>query len=355
MKKVICGFAFVVIIASCSSPAIKKNESSCWNEKLSTQIYDQLLSVFRTMDSIDSQSKTYKEVQLVESSCNKRKYIYGDHMFVLVNHKDTIEAKSFHISDDPKKCLDRGLSLVNSLHSVVYQSLIERHREKYPMEWNDPDLSPVSWLQCGEKGLEFDESVTTMLHEMTHELRAKERQCLWLAVDQKELCFELPNILPLRSYGKIDHFPTFDPNAIRGLTALQKMYLTDTDQPLIMLLDELNAYTLTNKNYLDRYMKFGRMGIFKESDGKRYGIFVPVFYEYLMLYLSRLKKDDLKLYNNVFRANKTNNISIKELMSTSKKTYESWIRYLKTQHELPKDFENNLYKDALKIEASLKL
>ena len=115
----------------------------------------------------------------------------------------------------------------------------------------------MGWLKCDGDEVEFFDSVVTFVHELDHQLRKNDDQCIYSAAYGNYICFDFPESLPPRSFGKLGSFPTRDEKAIRALRTVQKIYLTDIDENLLLLLDELNAYTLSVRNYVDLYRRKG--------------------------------------------------------------------------------------------------
>lgn len=344
----------LVLSVACST---KKNKeegklkaASCWNEERASFVLDKLTKVSNSMNGGKS-----LDVALVEETCRKRKYSIGDKYIVLLNEVGgEVNGKIVRKSDDPKACMDRALKDIEKLKSAVDDKIIGMHKQMYAKDWSDPDTSPVSWLNCGGDQNAFDDSVAILLHELTHGLKITEMQCVYHAVSQKYLCFRLPKELPLRSYGKLDNFSTDDENTIKALEIIQKIYLTDVDQPLYMLIDELNAYTLSNYNYHELFKKYGTKRFF-DKEGKRPGIFLPLFYKITVNYLSKLQKDNKRLYMETFLVNTSNRTNMKELLLKVRETYLAWAKYLKARKQAEKPWERKLFDEAQAIEATLKL
>lgn len=322
---------------------------ACWDEEKVNTILQKLTSVSTTMND-----NVAHKLELKVDTCKKRKYSIGNSFIILVNGKNGISGKTLNIAEDPKLCMERALDMIRELKSDVDDKIIKIHQQMHADQWADIDLSPVGWLNCNGTQNQFDDSVATLLHELNHQIRLDDMKCMYVALSKKYLCFQLPKILPLRSYGKLESFSTDDENAIKALNSIQQIYLTNIDEPFFLLLDELNAYTLTNFNYHEFLRKFPQKRFF-DIDGKRTGVFSPLFYKITVNYLSRLQKENKKLYMEAFLINTMNRSNIKELLFTVRKTYLAWQKYLKARKLEEKPFEKKLFDEAQAIEATLKL
>jgi hypothetical protein len=342
MKKIIILTTLFLSVACSTSKPVVRPQLDCWNEKNAKSVYDKLLTILNAT-----------EAELVEESCHKRKYIVGDRMIILVNLPDgVVKGRTYNEAQDPKQCLARGLETIKSYDSSIYNKILEKHQKLYPHEWSDPDLSPVSWLDCAGTQAAFDFSVTVFLHELTHQLADEKKQCIYMAVAQKDLCFDFPKDLPPRSYGKLGHFPTMNQEVLTVLNNLQKLYLGDIDQPFLTLLDELNTYTLSNENYLALLKKWGDKRLF-DYDGKRPAIFSTIFYKLTMNYLSRLEKEHTKLFNKTFRENKLNQKAILELAQICARIYQEWGEELKKNQRSQRDWERTLFEEAVALQKKI--
>lgn len=332
---------------SCSSKDSRK--SSCWDESKVSFVKDKLISVMQNL------SDEKLEPKLIEESCKKRKYQVGEHFLIIANSPDkSVEARTFRASAHPKQCLERALESIANLNSEIDNKIVSLHKSKFPESWQDVDLSPVGWLNCTSTQADFDDSVTTFLHELTHQIKELEKQCMYLAISKKQLCFDFSADLPLRSYGKQESFPTANKDAVKGLTMIQKIYLTDTDQAYFWLLDELNAYALTAFNYSERLKLYGSKAFF-DKEGKRPGVFLPLFYKISVDYLLRLKQEDRELFNKEILENKVNRDRLKELFTLTQITYQDWRKQLRSAGKPERDWEKALFKQAVEIQNSLKL
>lgn len=340
-------FFCLLLIFSCTS---RKVAPACWDESLAQVLLTRMQNMISTMSNNKS-----AEAKLLSSSCTKRKYQVGDRLVIIFNSPDkSVHGMTWNLSTDPKKCLDQALLDIAAFHSSSYEEIIRLHREKHPNLWADIDLSPVGWLHCDEKGIDYRESLATFLHEMTHQNGEKLNGCLYDGVQNKNLCFDFPSSLPMRSLAKRETFPTKDPQVLKAMAMIQKLYLTDSDFSLIFLLDELGAYTVTNKFFTEQIRLFGEDSFFAK-DGKRPGIVLPLIYNYSLLYLTRLKIEKPDLYQEVFVKNQKNRLNLLDLLKNSKTVYQGWRKQLKHLKRPEKEIETNLWKDSQKLEAELKL
>jgi len=192
-------------------------------------------------------------------------------------------------------------------------------------------------------------SIPILLHELTHDLQ--QQQCLY--TPQENLCFELSPKLPLRSVAAFKSFPFKDENTIKGLSFIQNMYMTATDQPPLILFDELNAYIVTNKTMTHILEKEGPSVLF---DGeKRPGVFLPMFLLYTVRYLSHVKNNEPELYKINFESHEGNRAALKILWSNGENTYTKWKSLLKKTGHEEKPFESAYWHDYLQEKKNLHL
>lgn len=72
--------------------------------------------------------------------------------------------------------------------------ILDGEAKRSPEPWRDPDVGPVSFLQCDAAEQPSFKSIATMLHETNHRLSPD--RCLFDFESGGEICFTLPRGLP---------------------------------------------------------------------------------------------------------------------------------------------------------------
>lgn len=287
------------------------------------------------------------KTEMVEGTCNKEVYKRGEYRIVLFQDAKGVSGSVTPAANaiDPavmSACLAKTELVIDKIKYPIGKSIFDSYRTQFPNIWSDFDIGATKWLSCKDTNARaYYDSIPVLLHELTHDLR--EDPCLFTA--QGKVCFDLSPNLPLRSVAALKSFPSKDENTVQGLSFIQKMYMTDTDQPPLFLFDELNAYRITNETMIHILESEGPKAVFEED--KRAGVFLPMFLLYSVRYLRYVKSYQPELYKQNFEANETNKMAIKNLWSSGEGVYRQWTAVLKKAGYKEKPFEASFWKDYL--------
>lgn len=303
-----------------------------------------------------SSGQTLK-TELSQGACAKEVYKRGDYRIIIfkkgqngvVSGSVTPATNSL----DPSTlntCLRKTENFIGKNHFQEGADIFRAYRTKFPDIWSDGDIGAPKWLDCKDMAsISYYNSIPVLLHELTHDLR--QQQCLY--TPQENLCFELSPKLPLRSVAAFKSFPFKDENTIKGLSFIQNTYMTVSDQPPLILFDELNAYIVTNKTMTHILEKEGASALF---DGeKRSGVFLPMFLLYTVRYLTYVKNNEPELYKINFESHERNKAALKILWNNGENTYTKWKSLLKKLGHEEKPFESTYWHDYLQEKKNLHL
>jgi len=209
-----------------------------------------------------------------------------------------------------ENCLNRALEDIQNLNLDFSQRLMQEHRFQYQWLWNDPDIGPVKWLQCNKKrDVSWYDSLAVFLHELSHEVR--NNGCIFNSNNNSKICLELPQDLPLRSIAKIQDLTTLSSDRVEDLVWIQRLYLTDLDQPPLLLFDELQGYIITSKAYTATLTKLGAAAL---KNQKRLANYLPLFMLYSVRYLEELRNRSPAAFEENFGVCSKNYLSLNLLL-----------------------------------------
>ncbi len=337
--------------------------SYCADEKSSTECLDNG-EVSKTINQIlDFVSNSYSmgeplskgNIVLVEDRCWKKKYkIKNDYLgsIQIVIYKDPNEAdsgisyflNSKHENAIPSgQCLNRALQIVDAMDAYWANNIIQKHRESKSWQWEDKDLGPMQFLDCGgTETLEFYESVALMLHELNHFITYSDSPCIYNPFDDNEMCFDLDPEFPAISSVAFDRFPTDNERSAYFLEIIQNTYLEGEDRTFLNIAGELLSYSIELAARAKILDFFGKRAVV-HSDGMRQGAIMNLFMVYMVRYLNFIKKNNKELYESKFCINCKNYIFAKKLLSISEYIHNMWIQALNKYSLSQRDFEENLW------------
>ncbi len=316
-------FLFVIFITSC---AVKPKASQCVDERIAQEMLKMITPMLNRMDG-DSKSPFV----LTKDACWKRTYTRNERQVIVyvdpvkkTTHMDTSNVKG--PESEIRACLDRGLILAKSLDPELNGKILSENQKKKGHYFWDMDVGAVKWLKCSaEETPEWYESVGTMLHELNHE--NKTETCLFDPYGNQPLCFTDVKSLPLRSVAAFSKVPVSEKKAAEGLLQVQGLYLTDSDQPYDMLLDELLSYSTTLHNFNKTLTNFGATKLY-DKDGTRAGALLPFMQILVIRYLIKVWESDRKLFEEHLLLKEKNWQNLKILMGYAEHEYQSWVKSL---------------------------
>jgi hypothetical protein len=155
--------------------------------------------------------------------------------------------------------------------------------------------------------------------------------------------------MPRASVVMLGAFPTKDPDQLRGLTAIQKVYQyawkQSTDFPVVIF-DELNAYTITTETTTAELRAIGVRALYDETKHRDL-VNLPLFMVYAVKYLIAVKKQNPTLYKEEFAEDTQNRQVIDLLLGRAEKAYAAWAAELKRVGKTEKEPEKNLWQQYL--------
>ncbi len=332
----------VILFSACAGARPKRDANACITN---AQIAPVMATLERMIDTVAAQAGvTTGGTILVEDKCWKRTYERKGKGFVFYRNpgaKDgSVQGKTF--KGTPEKvaaCWTKSTRVIDDLRVPWARNILVAHRHSFAWEWDNLEIGPGNWLNCDGTRNDELESNITLLHELLHDL--KEGQCLFSADGGDRVCFQLEAGLPPRSLAKLDSFPTKEENVRTGFAAIQRMYLTDSDQQPIMLFDELNAYTITTRAWTALVRKLGPVDFF-EGD-RRTGMLLPLFAFYSTHYLVQLKKTRPAMFEKEFGHETKNRKALVVLLERAGVAHEEWLGILSSIRNGPKEIETNLW------------
>lgn len=326
-----------ILLNNCSSKnkstPVLSQDLSCVSEQDISEMLPKFIAFIETLKGEKI------ELKPIVKSCHKVKFSNQFLSVVLFRLPGMAKTHGSTINNTPdelkKTCWDKALHDINQLDELsVANRILLLHQKRYPLEWEDLDIGPSKWLQCqASVASEWHLSLMTLLHELAHQLDFKidDKKCLYSLDNDKNLCFKLDEKLPWRSLAKLDLSDIPENRGRKFFEKIQKVYLTDIDQPVLNLLDELNAYSIDNL-VQSWSLKQSKSSVI-ELDGARNPATVTLFQLLVKNYFERLKGNNSNLYHLTLASNKT---PLKQLFSRSEDTYQKWLKELKTNNETEK-------------------
>jgi hypothetical protein len=270
------------------------------------------------------------KTELKNSTCTKRTYERAGYRIVIYKDKfwsPELAQGAIHPMksevDAPDVCLKRTLTKVEELGNPGLNLIIKKAKVKLGERWTDPELGPVSWIKCEDKdSLEYYDSVTIMLHELTHLLIRD--NCLYVPFGDRFACVSLPSSLPPIAEARVN-FDTYEKTIQDHINKAQDVYMGKgrEKETFLSLLDELNAYTVSLETALSFLEKKGKDTIYGPYDF-RIMQYLPFVAFNIQLFLKKLKKNDPALFQRVFVADKKNQEALNFLISNSESVLNRW-------------------------------
>ena len=316
-----------------------------------------VLPVFETAveTSIGPDSSSAYDTTLIEKTCRRRVYQRNGQQFEIVKSwrhltGGSIAAGHARTPEESMACLNQAVEDIRQLHYADADAIEKTYRERLPERWNSLDQGPASGLDCSQgKGGEYYNSIDTALHEMTHSLRSND--CVFVPNVTGNRCFDFKHrgSMPRATVVLITNLPTKDPEQLRFLAAIQKIYqymwAQSTDFPLGMF-DELNAYTITTET-MTAVLSARGVAALTDADHKRSFVSLPIFMIYTLKYLVAVKEEYPKLYNENFAEGTNNRKVIDLLLGRAEKAYVGWTDELQRVGKPELELENNLWRQYL--------
>lgn len=323
-----------LLLASC---ATSKKEADCVDKKGENTLVEKMETILSTMQG------TPVKLKEIERSCHKVKYLAFDDVHVVVYRLPGMKnalSSTVNFTDPTlqKNCWNQALIDLERLDkNGEYLQLMKLHQRMHPFEWKDMDVGPNKWVKCGLKDQEqYYSSLETLVHEVDHEVGTynDDKVCLYLIEKKDYLCFRFAENLPKRSLGRLDLNIISLQGGRKLLSRLQEIYLTNIDQEVWSLLDELNAYGVTVRT-MTRILQVKGNG-YVITEGKRNMAIVSMFQLIVKRYFERLK---IKYPADYQIAIEQNRESLQTLLQNSNQAYLEWARELNKQQEKEKAAE----------------
>ncbi len=288
--------ASAVILLFFLGCASKKHGEKCIDSKLQATVLSKIIPALDRMES-----ETITELKLVNDACWKRTFTKNGRTLILYSNPasgsvSVASTNSSGTTEERRVCLERAITESSSWPGDLAENIIEQNLKLYPKFFNDPDVGAVKWLKCGAPLTTWTDSVATLLHELNHENKNR-KGCLFNPISKQYLCFPRSKEAPLRGTAGFEKIPVSEAKVAESLMHVQKIYLTDIDQPYHMLLDELLSYTITLNSF--RNLLVASPKNIYEKDGKRFGVLLPLFQTYVVRYLDNFHKADSKKFNEL--------------------------------------------------------
>lgn len=290
--------------------------------------------------------------QLADTSCRKRVYRRGN--YTIVVSQDSGDPRgvrgSFSESASPPthataRCLADAESELRRL--VPYaDSILREARAASGDRWSDPDLGPLTYLECDASERAVAGSLATLLHELNHTLGGG--ACVHEPTTDSQICFDLPPGLPPRRIARLDRIRLHDPSLRRAIEAAQTLYLDRLgDGDIVSLLDEMVAYRISADVFAAELADPHRS---TAAFIDRHVVLLP-FVGYLVTrYLIALRERDPALYERSFGAGAPENrAALVALLDPNERSYRDWLRALRAMNGTPVESETrywNLYRAA---------
>ena len=323
-----------LLLASCAS---SNKYADCVEKKDETLLIEKMTAI------LSSSQGTSVNLKEIERNCHKIKYHAFDQIHVVIYRlPGMINARSSTVNMiDPKlqkTCWDKAIADLSEIdNESSYKEMMDLHLKMNPFEWKDLDVGPSKWVKCDLKDQEqYYTSLLTLAHEVNHEVKTfkEDKICLYMLEKKDYLCFKFDQDLPRRSLGKLDLNIVSLRAGRKLLIRLKEIYLTNIDQEIWSLLDELNAYGVTARSMTRISKVKGRGLVFIE--GKRNIALVSMFQLIVKRYFERLKIKNSIAYKKAIQQNREN---LQELMKNSNEAYLEWVRELAKHQEQEKEAE----------------
>lgn len=340
--------------------SIQIEDDICLDEKKFEESLSRMSKLIDTSYANADINTSTERPQLVEDHCDKKIYFKRDFRLVVSRRPGNEEEPNVSVQprgtalseESAHACLQKVEQDVAKIHFEAGIRALYNYKRNYPTYYEDADIGPVKWISCASSDSHsYWDSLPDAIHELSHDLRDEE--CLFPIKRNEVLCFKLDQDLPKRSLGKVEDLGTSDEERLRFLESAQKMYLTDTDQPVHMLFDELNSYTIATIGLITLLKERGHDN-FYDSSGGRTAVILPLFMNMTANYLIRLNDDNRPLFSRNLLANQVNSQSLSRLLRTAEETFAEWDQVRKHSGVQEVDFESNLWKQYLTSKERLK-
>jgi hypothetical protein len=283
---------------------------------------------------------------LADASCHKRVYRRGNYTIVVSRDSGAPYRVRGSFSETaagaPRAtagCLADAESELRRL--VPYaDSILREAREAIGERWTDPDLGPLTYLECDASGRAVGGSLATMLHELNHTLASG--TCVHEPTLDAQVCFVLPPGLPPRRIARLDRIQIADPSLRRAIEAAHTLYLDRLgDGDIVSLLDEMVAYRISADVYAAELRDPHRSAA---AFIDRHVVLLP-FVAYLVTrYLVALRERDPALFEQSFGAGApSNRAALLALLDPNQRSYDGWLRALRAMNGTPVESETHYW------------
>jgi hypothetical protein len=177
-----------------------------------------------------SEQKQPWETELVTSSCDRRVYQRRGSEFAVVKTGRRISLTTLpnappRTAPDAIACLNQATSEILRLNLSDADTILKAYRERFPQDWDEPNKGPAKWVDCSMgKGPAYFDSIATLLHESTHDLRNGD--CLFVPNVKQNTCCDLKDrsSVPRPSAVVIEQFSGQHSDAVAVYVRAQKLY-----------------------------------------------------------------------------------------------------------------------------------
>ena len=339
---------FVLVCSSCSTApnGADASKETCIDDSYAKPAL-QKLGTFLDAGMATMEGRKASDFQLIEDKCWKRTYLKSGRQVVLYKHLDGPAsemklATSSGAGDAAAKkaCIAAATQTLRRSDAQLIDAIFQKHQSLQADFFGDLDVGPVKWLKCQDRAsIDWYESLGTMLHETNHENRVGD--CVYSPFQKAPQCFEFEQGMPRRAYAALETFPVRDAASVAKLKMIQKVYLTDMDEPFVMILEELNSYTVTLRA-MDRLIQSEGVKSHYPAGEDRQGVLVPLFQVYAIRYLDRLLESNRPQFERVFLQRPANLNRLKTILKDSEIAYREWEKTLKKIGKLQKGAEIDL-------------
>lgn len=319
----------------------------------------------KIVDRVDKTAGPKASV-LLQDTCDKRIYRRGDYRIVIYTLPQTLNTTRSGLSvtqyerirgfagqdrgdlgaDQAKACVDRALADLQTIG--VGSDAMALYRQRYAMQWDDPDVGPARYLNCTGKGISYQRSLSVMIHEATHELT--KGNCLYSLHSGYTVCFSLPVTLPSASIAASEiHNPVGQRSKyVEQMENAQTLYLSDLssrNRGPGFLFNELNAYTAGTEVLSALLRTDGTEGLLE--GGKPVPVLLPLVSLWTVRYLNAMKKLDPDFYSEILAPGNADREQVDALLAHAEEAWQNWIAAEKQKHLTPLPDEEEIWKEYL--------
>jgi len=295
-----------------------------------------------------------KDTVLVEATCKKRIYKRGTFIleFWIYQNNSRTFRRIYRAKENipskmiPKKCIAEAIDELDKVGVDFVKTMFDLFKSRYVQKDGDHWLEIASgFLKCRkEKDKDYFTKLLVFVHEINHFLRKDGN--IYSCRIGKYLKFKLGKDLPKREIAKFEQFPTNKEEELSLYNNIQNNYINRLgNMPLILLFDELNAFTSTLEVLTALLKAYGNKAVFYSGKGEKYTfVHIPLFLNYVLRYLHKLKSVYPNLYERYFIKNPSNMINALILCEEGESVYRKWLSVMEKNGREQMETEAKLWK-----------